>query len=141
MLKPLIAMLLVVALASCAVLEEVEKNPMTAQLMTDQLTLRLIAADDDPVARAGRVREAVANLQARVDGGAEFTLEQFQEYALEEIGIDSLNQADRELVLYGVRLARQSIAELIGEGVVAPDERYTLATFLSWIDQAAARVR
>lgn len=141
MFKTAMAIVLTVVLSGCAVLEEVEKNPMTAQLMTDQLTLRLIAADDDPVARAGRVREAVANLQARVEGSTEFTLAQFQEYALEEIGIDSMNQADQELVLYGVRLARQSIAELIGEGVVAPDERYTLETFLSWIDQAAARVR
>lgn len=141
MIKSVIAMLLAVALASCAVLDEVEQNPMTARLVTDQLTLRFIAADDEPVARAERVRNAVARLQARVDSDAVFTLEEFQAFALDEIGVDGMSPADQQLVMYGVALARQSIADLIGEGVVEPDERYTLNTLLQWIDQAAARVR
>jgi len=141
MIKSLIAIALVMALSACAVLEEVENNPMTAQLVTSQLTLRFIAADDDPVERAAKVRAAVDRLEARLEEGPEFTLEQFQTLALEQFDFDSLSPADQDLVIYGLSLARQEIAELIGEGMVEPDERYTLATLLEWIDQAAARVR
>lgn len=140
-MKMFTAILFTMILSGCAVMEQVEKNPMTSRMVTDQLTLRFIAADDDPVARAQRVREAVARLRERVDGGAEYTLEEFQQAALDEVGLESLSQADRELVMYGVGLARQSIADLIGEGVVKPDERYTLDTMLTWVDNAAMRVR
>lgn len=141
MIKQLMVAVLVVALSACAVLEEVENNPMTAQLVTSQLTLRFIAADDHPVERAARVRAAVDRLEARLDEGPEFTLEQFQNLAVEQFDFESLSPADHDLVMYGLNMARQSIAELIGEGVVEPDERYTLVTLLGWIDQAAARVR
>ena len=141
MLKLLAAVALTMALSACAVLDQVENNPMTAQLVTSQLTLRFIAADDEPVERAARVRAAVDRLEARLADGPAFTLEQFQNLALEEFDFDSLSPADQELVIYGLSLARQEIADLIGEGIVEPDERYTLATLLGWIDQAAARVR
>lgn len=141
MWKLLTAVALTMALSACAVMDQVEDNPMTAQLVTSQLTLRFIAGDDEPVERAVAVRAAVERLQARVEQGPEFTLEEFQHLALAEFDFESLSPADQELVIYGLNLARQSIAELIGDGVVQPDERYTLATVLTWVDQAAARVR
>lgn len=141
MLKLLTAVVLGIALSACAVLDQVEQNPMTAQLVTSQLTLRFIAGSDSPVKRAVAVRAAVEKLQARLGEGPEFTLEEFQGFALAEFDFESLSPADQDLVMYGLSLARQAIAELIGEGVVKPDERYTLATVLAWVDQAAARVR
>ncbi|MCK2149514.1 hypothetical protein MYE70_10595 [Marinobacter alexandrii] len=141
MFKLITAVVLMVALSGCAVLEQVEESPMTAQLVTSQLTLRFIAADDDPVERAARMRGAVAKLQAIVDGGPEFTLAEFQELALREFDFESLSLAEQDLVIYGLNLARKLISDLIGEGVVGADERYTLSTVLTWVDQAAARVR
>ncbi|KAE8546134.1 hypothetical protein [Marinobacter nauticus] len=140
-MKLLTIALFTVFLAGCSTLDRIEENPMTARLVTNQITLRFIAGSDNPVVRAAEVREAVETLKGRINGDREFTLAEFQGFALDQFDFDSLSLADQALVMEGIRLARRSIADLIGEGVVEPDERYTLVTLLTWIDTAAARVK
>lgn len=140
-MKALTTALLVLFLTGCSTLDRIEESPMTAHLVTNQITLRFIANAEDPVTRAAKVREAVNTLKGRVDGDREFTLAEFQEFALNQFDFESLSLADQALVMEGIRLARRSITDLIGEGVVEPGERYTLVTLLTWIDTAAARVK
>jgi ABC-type xylose transport system substrate-binding protein len=140
-MKTLTVILLTMILSACAVMEQVEKNPLTSELITNQLTLRFIAADDDPVERSLKIQQVVTKLQTRVDGEVEFTLVEFEQMVRQEIDWQSISPADQELLNFAFTKARQVISDLIGEGVVEPDERYTLVTLLTWVNNAAMRVR
>ena len=139
--KYTIAMFFLLALTACSTLEKIESSPMTSQLITNQITLRFIAGSDDPVERAARVREVVEKVRGQVSAGKSFTLADLDEAVRDEIDWQALSPADQELLNFGLTKASAAIAELIGEGVIGPDDRGTVATLLTWIDQAAQRVR
>lgn len=141
MVRFITAIVLMVALSACAVLEQVEKSPMTAQLVTDQITLRFIAGSDDPVARAERVRAVVAKVRSHVSGTESYSIAALDQVVREQINWQSLSVADQALLDYALSKARSSLADLIGEGVVDPEQSETVDTLLTWIDNAAARVR
>ena len=140
-IKSAIAMLVLLAMAACSTLEKIESSPMTSQLITNQITLRFIAGSDEPVARADRVREVVEKVRGQVSAGKSFTLADLDEAVRAEIDWQALNAADQELLNFGLTKASAAIAELIGEGAIDPAGRVTVATLLTWIDQAAQRVR
>jgi hypothetical protein len=139
-MKTLIAVMMTVFLMTgCTVIRKIEESPMTAELITNQLTLRFIAGADDPVERATKLRATLDKIQG--DMGAEYTLADLDEAVRAEIDWQALNAADQELLNFALTKARVAIAELIGDGVVNPDERYRVETLIRWIDQAAQRVR
>ena len=140
-IKSAFAVLVLLAMAACSTLEKIESSPMASQLITNQITLRFIAGSDDPVERAARVREVVEKVRGQVSAGKSFTLADLDEAVRAEIDWQALNAADQELLNFGLTKASAAIAELIGEGVIGPDDRGTVATLLTWIDQAAQRVR
>ena len=140
-IKSAFAVLVLLAMAACSTLEKIESSPMASQLITNQITLRFIAGSDDPVERAARVREVVEKVRGQVSAGKSFTLADLDEAVRAEIDWQALNAADQELLNFGLTKASAAIAELIGEGVIDPAGRVTVATLLIWIDQAAQRVR
>ena len=140
-IKSAIAMMVLLAMAACSTLEQIESSPMASQLITNQITLRFIAGSDDPVERAARVREVVEKVRGQVSSDKSFTLADLDEAVRAEIDWQALSPADQELLNFGLTKASAAIAELIGEGVIGPDDRGTVATLLTWIDQAAQRVR
>ena len=129
----------VLALSGCAVLDKIEESPMTAELITNQITLRLIAGADDPVARAVKVREKAAMIHEGL--GNEYTLVELESSVRDQVDWQDYSAADQELLNFAITKAGQAIKELIGDGVVDPQERVTVDTLFRWIDQAAARVR
>ena len=140
-IKSAIAVLVLLAMAACSTLDQIESSPMTSQLITNQITLRFIAGSDDPVERAARVREVVELVRSQVSGDETYTLSALDEAVRSEINWQSLSIADQEILNFGLTRARAAIADLVGEGVIEPDDRGTVATLLTWIDQAAQRVR
>lgn len=135
-----IALLLaLLSIQGCSVLDRIEESPMTAELVTNQLTLRIIAGADDPVERAQEIRNTLSRIQT--DLGEVFTLEQLGKKVREEINWQDYSLADQELLNYALNKAGDVIANLIEDGVVDPSERYRVETLFRWIDQAAARVR
>jgi hypothetical protein len=139
--KPMLAAMLLLALSGCAVLEKIESSPMTSQLITNQITLRFIAGSDDPVQRAANVRDVVEKVRGQVAADKSFTLAGLDEAVRAEIDWQALSTADQELLNFGLTKANAAIAELIGDGVIDPAGMATVATLLTWIDQAAQRVR
>jgi hypothetical protein len=139
--KPMLAAMLLLALSGCAVLEKIESSPMTSQLITNQITLRFIAGSDDPVQRAANVRDVVEKVRGQVSADKSFTLAGLDEAVRAEIDWQALSAMDQELLNFGLAKANAAIAELIGDGVIDPAGMATVATLLTWIDQAAQRVR
>ena len=140
-IKSALLSVMLLVLSACSALSQIESSPMTSQLITNQITLRFIAGSDDPVERAARVREVVEKVRGQVSAGKSFTLADLDEAVRDEIDWQALSPADQELLNFGLTKASAAIAELIGEGVIGPDDRGTVATLLTWIDQAAQRVR
>jgi len=140
-LKSMLAAVLFLALSGCAALEKIEESPIASQLITNQITLRFIAGSDDPVERAAQVRDVVEKVRGQVSANKSFTLAELDDAVRAEIDWQSLSAADQELLNFGLNKASAAIAELIGDGVIDPAGMATVATLLTWIDQAARRVR
>ena len=139
MKRLLILALAAIITAGCAVVETLEKSPIAAELITNQLTLRLISGADDPVARAVKIREKVALIQSGL--GEHYTLVQLESGVRESIDWQDYSLADQELLNFAITKAGETIKKLIGEGVIDPEDQVTVDTLFRWIDQAAARVR
>lgn len=125
----------------CAVLDQVEGSPLTAQVVTSQLTLRFAVAAEDAEARAQAIRDVVAMVRSQVDGDQAFTLAQLDTAVRLAINWQRLTTADQELLNYALVLARETLADLIGDGLLDPRGKATLGTLLTWIDNAAMRVQ
>jgi len=141
-MKQILALAFAAIIATgCAVVETLEKSPMAAELITNQITLRFIAGADDPVARAAALRDTLADLRLEVSGEDLYTLAGIESVVREKIDWSKYSMADQELLNYGLTTARVAIQDLVGKGVIQIDQRETLETLLRWIDQAAQRVR
>jgi len=141
-MKRLLALALAAIItAGCAVVENFEKSPMAAELITNQITLRFIAGGADPVARAAALRETLADLRIEVSGPELYSLADIEGVVRDRINWADYSLADQELLNYGLTTARVAIQDLVGEGVIQLGQRESLETLLRWIDQAAQRVR
>lgn len=139
--KSLLVAITLLALSACTVLENIESSPMTSQLITNQITLRFIASSDSPIERASQVRERIAEIRDKFDGGQTYTLADISQAVRKKIDWQAMSPADQELLDFALTRANTALTELIGEGVVDPDDRETIGTLLTWIDNAALRVR
>jgi len=140
-IKSALIALIVLAMTACSTLERIESSSISSQLITSQITLRFIAGSDDPVERAARVRDVVGKVRGEVSAEKVFTLADLDEAVRAEIDWQALSAADQELLNFGLTKASAAIAELVGDGVIDPAGQVTVATLLTWIDQAAQRVR
>ena len=139
---PFFAAMLVAAMVviqGCSVIDKIEESPMTAELITNQITLRIIAGAENPVERAQEVRDTLTRI--KTDLGEVYTLSELNMKVREEINWQNYSLADQELLNFALTKAGEVIAKLIGDEVVDPEERYRVETLFRWIDQAAARVR
>jgi hypothetical protein len=123
----------------CSVLDKIEESPMTAQLVTNQLTLRFIAGADDPIERATKLREKLADIETKLPG--EYTLLELDSVVRAEIDWQKYSLADQELLNFALTKARNVILDLVGEGLINPEDKVTIDTLFRWIDQAAQRVQ
>lgn len=138
-IKPALVALMLLALSGCAVFENIERAPVTTELITNQLTLRLISGADDPVARAAKIREKVASYRSGLSG--EYTLSDLEAKVRGDIDWQDYSMADQELLNFAITKAGQTIESLIGDGVLNPQDKATVDTLFRWIDNAAMRVQ
>lgn len=143
-LAAVLVMLVAVAMTGCAALERVEESPVASHLVANQITLRFIARADDPVARAADVRDVLQRVRKGIDQREQegrYTLTELVSVVRGEISWGSLSLADQQLLEDSLAMAESALSDLIGEGVLDANERETVATLFTWIDNAAARVR
>jgi len=141
MKRLLVLVLAAIITAGCSVVETLEESPIAAELITNQITLRFIAAGDNPIERAAALRDTLADLRIEVSDPELYTLAEIEDVVREKINWSKYSLADQELLNYGLTTARVAIQDLVGEGVIQLDQRESLKTLLQWIDQAAQRVR
>lgn len=132
------SILLLAVLCSCAAIEE---NPLTAQLITSQTTLRFIEAADDPRARAALVAERVGQLAAVLDEGAISTIDGLEAYIRAQIDWSQYGIADQDLLNFGITLAAQELERRAGTLQLNPESTIRIRTLLEWVALAAARVQ
>lgn len=130
---------LMLTVSGCSVLKAVEDSPMTAELFTNQMTLRFAAGADDPAERATKIRDTLDTIQVGL--GGEYTLLELDAKVREEINWQKYSMADQELLNFAITKARVVLSDLIGEGLVDADEKIRIDTLFRWVDQAAARVQ
>lgn len=139
LIKSAFAVFVLLSMAACSTLEKIESSPMASELITNQLTLRFIVGSDDPVNRAKALREKLTTIQS--SAGTEYTLAELETVVRESINWQKYSLADQELLNFGITKAGSVIQELVGEGVINPEDKVTIDTLFKWIDQAAMRVR
>jgi len=139
-MKNLLVMITAVfLLMGCSVIDKIEESPMTSELVTNQLTLRFIAGADDPIERATKLREKLADIETKLPG--EYTLLELDSVVRAEIDWQKYSLADQELLNFALTKARNVILDLVGEGLINPEDKVTIDTLFRWIDQAAQRVQ
>jgi len=139
-MKNLLVMITAVfLLMGCSVIDKIEESPMTSELITNQLTLRFIAGADDPIERATKLREKLADIETKLPG--EYTLLELDSVVRAEIDWQKYSLADQELLNFALTKARNVIFDLVGEGLINPEDKVTIDTLFRWIDQAAQRVQ
>jgi len=139
-MKNLLVMITAVfLLMGCSVIDKIEESPMTSELVTNQLTLRFIAGADDPIERATKLREKLADIETKLPG--EYTLLELDSVVRAEIDWQKYSLADQELLNFALTKARDVILDLVGEGLINPEDKATIDTLFRWIDQAAQRVQ
>ena len=140
-IKSAFAVFVLLSMAACSTIEKIESSPIASELITNQITLRFIAAGDNPVDRASNLRDTLDDIRLQVSGPELYSLADIEGVVRDRINLDNYSLADQELLNYGLTTARVAIQDLVGEGVIELDQRESLETLIRWIDQAAQRVR
>jgi hypothetical protein len=132
-------------LSGCSALqyagESVSQSPIKAHLITNQLTMRFIAQADNPAQRANKVRAEVSKLRQRLNGQSTSTLATIDTFVRKQIDWQGMRLADQEALDFALAEANKTLQSLIGDGAIDADGRVTIDTLLTWIDNAAIRVR
>jgi uncharacterized protein YceK len=120
-------------LSGCAFLQD---NPNTAKLTTQYATAKVIDGDTD---RAQRIIGIVSEARATIGQDAVSTVAALDAFVRSKINWSSLAPEDSILIDAVLANAADSLEQEIGAGLLSPDERVLLDTFLGWIEDTAKR--
>lgn len=127
-----------VVVSGCSTIEE---KPITSNLVVSQITMRIIQEADNPNERAERIQEIVGTLRNRINEDEVARLDEIEAVVREQIDFDELSPADADLVRFTLLKARESLDQLIGDGVFKEGDLRTLGTLFNWIESAAERAQ
>lgn len=120
-------------LAGCSFLQD---NPNTAKLTTSYATAKVIDGD---IERAKRIIGIVSEARATIGEDAASTVAALDSFVRSKINWSSLAPEDAILIDAVLTNAADRLEAEIGAGMLSPDERVLLDTFLGWIEQTAKR--
>lgn len=120
-------------LSGCAFLQE---NPDTAKLTTQYATAKVIDGETD---RAQRIIDIVSEARATVGKDAVSTVAALDAFVRSKINWSSLAPEDSILIDAVLANAADRLEQEIGAGLLSPDQRVLLDTFLGWIEDTARR--
>jgi len=127
---------LIISLALMAGCSFIEENPNTARLTTQYATAKIIDNDSD---RAARIVAIASEARATIGEDSTATIAKLDDYVRSQIRWNSLAPEDSILIDAVLSNARDRLQEEISAGILDPDQRVALGTFLSWIEEVAAR--
>lgn len=135
-MRKLFLVFILATLAACA---STPNGSIAEKLAVQVATMKYVEREQDPATRAERAARVVAVVdQARVwldtDG---VTLADLQAAAIRRLQEKNLEPSDLLLATALVELVATELNTRIGEGVLNPEKKVTINTFLSWVEQAA----
>ena len=98
--------------------------------------MKVIEADADRAAKAARVIAAVSEARVLVDTDG-VTLAEIQAAVMRRLVERGLEPSDLLLATALVDVVGLELQGRIGDGLLDPEKRVTVNTFLAWIEQAA----
>lgn len=129
----ILAALALLTLAACAS----SPSRMAAErLVVQAATMKVIEADADRAAKAARVIAAVSEARVLVDTDG-VTLAEIQAAVMRRLAERGLEPSDMLLATALVDVVGLELQGRIGDGLLDPEKRVTVNTFLAWIEQAA----
>jgi len=114
----------------------VEDNPNTARLTTQYATVKVIDGDS---ARAARIVEITSQIKLTIAEDTSATISALNTYVRGEIRWEKLTPEDTILIDAVLLNAVARLEEEVSAGLLDPDQRIQLTTFLTWIEEVAAR--
>lgn len=120
--------------------ERVGESEVTSRLVVSQITSRIINEADNPKERASKIQDIVSKVREQLNQDTTARLDEIEAVVREQIDWNDLSAPDQELVNFALVKARESLDELIGDGVLKDDDIETVGTLMDWIDEAASRV-
>jgi hypothetical protein len=135
-MKTLFVALACFALTGCASIP-LNTESVATKLVVQAATMKFIERGDAWPARAAAISAEVAQARVLVDFDG-VTLADIQTAVIRRLQDQGLPPSDMVLAMAVVELASADLNTKIGEGVLSPEQRVTVNTVLSWVDQAAS---
>lgn len=114
----------------------VEDNPNTARLTTQYATAKVIGGDSE---RAARIVEITSQIKLTIAEDTSATIAALNTYVRGEIRWEKLEPEDTILIDAVLSNAVARLEEEVSAGLLDPGQRIQLTTFLTWIEEVAAR--
>lgn len=140
MKKLLIALLAAFTLSGCAVLEQVEKSPVTARIVVSQVTMRYIEGKADQVDTAIRVATIADDVRTWLDLEG-VTVPLLKSRLLERLAKADLSPSDRALANDFAGVLSDGLEQKIGAGPLDEQGKTTVNTVLDWVISATQYYR
>lgn len=129
-MKKLIALLAVaLMLSGCAAFDS---GSSSQRLVIQYATLKFIEQADNPVERADKVREVVADLKTFLSDNTA-ALDQLETMVMARADLKGLSPADRLLAQALIHNVVQDLTDRVGRGTLDADAAYQVNTVLNWV--------
>lgn len=132
--KTLAAIFMIGLLAGCASRQQIETFTPIAQIVV----MKVIENDKEHAhERAVKIREITSEAQTLLDS-ADFTVPLLESALTARLAALDLAPSDRVLGLQLIKLIVNELHARVGEGVVTPDQKYSVSLVFAAIEEAAS---
>jgi hypothetical protein len=136
MMTAMLAMLAIVALSGCALLQDVDPN--SKRLAIQYATLKVVDGDQD---KAARVLELIERGRQYLNDEESITIAAIDGSVRELIRWDNMDNADRILVDNILLTARKRLMEEIGAGILDTDQKEKVLIVFNWVEESISNAR
>ena len=131
-----------VMLNACAFMERVGSvvtdNEVTAYLVISQATARFVGKAEDPQARAQKVLDITAQIEAQIDENPTTTIEYIKNLVLDSVDLDQLEPSDKLLLIDLMVIAEKQLLQSAENGELTEETKVALKSVLSAARSGAA---
>lgn len=127
-----VAIFVYTAMSGCTLTQDAR-----AKLAVQYATLKLIESDDDPVAKAARIRLVANEALYLTDQEDRVTAALIESAVRHKINWGALSLADRMAADALITAIREEVEARVGSGDLDPEAMISVQTVLSWVIEAA----
>jgi len=131
------AITMALLMSGCSVLNAVEEHPLSAWIVVEQATMRVLDGDVD---RAKKTQEIVKEVRQGIDSDQSVTLRAVEKEIRMRINWDSMALADQRLIDKVITVVREDLERRYTDTVLDAEDKVKLSQVLFWIEDAAKLV-